>query len=133
MKKFRSVWNQAWFSSLRSASGVYRYARRTNNKELCKAILTKELALAFPQQDGLFSSVIATPMETIEVNGQSLTGQRDGITITEIQIVILQKPGGMQQMPYHILDMSWTAYLFMLTMNWKDERLINTLPAMLID
>ncbi|MDX1285609.1 MAG: hypothetical protein R3182_11375, partial [Draconibacterium sp.] len=33
-REFRSVWNQAWFSSLRSAQGVFRYARRTNNKEL---------------------------------------------------------------------------------------------------
>ena len=32
-REFRSIWNQAWFSSLRSASGLYRYAIHTNNKE----------------------------------------------------------------------------------------------------
>lgn len=42
-REFRSIWNQAWFSSLRSASGLFRYARRT-----------KELALSFPQTNGFF-------------------------------------------------------------------------------
>lgn len=52
-REFRSIWNQAWFSSLRSASGLYRYARRTGNRELlAKANLTKELALSFPQRNG---------------------------------------------------------------------------------
>lgn len=67
-REFRSVWNQAWFSSLRSASGLYRYARRTNNSELLAyALKTKELALAFPQQKGFFPGLIGTEMERIEM------------------------------------------------------------------
>ncbi len=59
--KYQTLWNQAWFSSLRSASGLFRYGKRTNNNELMeKARLTKELALAFPQKNGFFNAVIAT-------------------------------------------------------------------------
>ena len=62
-REFRSIWNQAWFSSLRSASGLYRYARRTGNRELlAKANLTKELALSFPQRNGFFYGLIGTEM-----------------------------------------------------------------------
>ncbi|MEJ0103695.1 MAG: hypothetical protein WDO19_14580 [Bacteroidota bacterium] len=120
-REFRSIWNQAWFNSLRSAQGLYRYARRTNDTELLKkAEMTKELALSFPQQDGLFPGVIATPMETIKVNGEELnrsTGwahyyfgnsNRNPVSTWE----------GTETAPLHILDMSWTAYL-MLT--WYDE------------
>jgi hypothetical protein len=54
-REFLSIWNQAWFSSLRSASGLYRYARRTNDDDLLRrARMTKELALAAPMIDGLF-------------------------------------------------------------------------------
>lgn len=31
-REFRSIWNQAWFNSLRSAQGLYRYGARTNNE-----------------------------------------------------------------------------------------------------
>ncbi len=51
-REFLSIWNQAWFSSLRSASGLYRYGRFLGGAEgdafLAKARLTKELALAAP-------------------------------------------------------------------------------------
>src|SRR5690606_18583385 len=41
-REFRSIWNQAWFSSFRSASGLFRYAKRSGNAELLdKAIKTK--------------------------------------------------------------------------------------------
>ena len=54
-REFRSIWNQAWFSSLRSASGLFRYARRTGDKGLMeKANMTKELALSFPMKEGFF-------------------------------------------------------------------------------
>ena len=120
-REFRSIWNQAWFSSLRSAQGLYRYARRTKNKSLLeKAIMTKELALLFPQTDGLFPSVIATEMEDVEVNGKKLArskgwnsnyfGNSNRNPVRAWQRADLA--------PLHILDMSWTAYL-MLT--WYDE------------
>ena len=30
----RSIWNQAWFSTQRCANGLYRYAKRMNDKDL---------------------------------------------------------------------------------------------------
>jgi rhamnogalacturonyl hydrolase YesR len=121
-REFRSVWNQAWFSSLRSAEGLYRYARRTNNQELLrKANMTKELALSFPQKDGLFPSVVATKMNDHKSLGWSTlyfgNSNRNP-----------QDPWGEAvNAPYHILDMSWTAYL-MLVWNEeleKDQRLVD--------
>src|SRR5690606_3430991 len=65
-REFRSVWNQVWFSSLRSASGLYRYARRTGDKALLeKANLTKELALSYPKKEGFFYGLIGTDMELV--------------------------------------------------------------------
>lgn len=120
-REFRSVWNQAWFSSLRSASGLYRYAKRTgDDKLLKKALLTKELALAFPQQDGLFSGLVATPMETIKKNGEELnrsTGWKNYYFGNSDRNPVVEW-GGAKTAPYHILDMSWTAWLML---NWYDE------------
>lgn len=112
-REFRSIWNQAWFSSLRSAEGLFRYARRTDNKELLrKANMTKELALSFPQTDGLFPSVIATKMKNKRSLGWKTkyfgNSNRNPVT----------KWGDVANAPYHILDMSWTAYLMLI---WNDE------------
>lgn len=120
-REFRSIWNQAWFSSLRSAQGLYRYARRTGNDSLLKkALMTKELALLFPQDDGLFNSVIATPMDAIEKNGKKLnrsTGWQNYYFGNSNR-----NPSATWQSasmaPLHILDMSWTALLML---NWYDE------------
>jgi hypothetical protein len=120
-REFRSIWNQAWFSSLRSAQGLYRYAKRTNDTELLqKAIMTKELALLFPQRDGLFPSVIATDMETIEVNGKKVSRSKGWETyyFGNSNRNPIEEWRSAEEAPLHILDMSWTAYL-MLT--WYDE------------
>lgn len=128
-REFRSIWNQAWFSSLRSALGLYRYAKKTNDTALLrKALLTKELALSFPQKEGLFSSVIATPMETIKIKGEDLnrsTGWQHYYFGNSDRNPSVDW-GGAEKSPMHILDMSWTASLML---NWyeeleKDERLI---------
>ncbi|MBD3350275.1 MAG: hypothetical protein GF364_02200 [Candidatus Lokiarchaeota archaeon] len=108
-REFHSIWNQAWFSSLRSASGVYRYAKRTDKSELLeKAKLTKELALSAPQYKGFFPSVIATKM---------------GIKLKRFKPVWRSKGWkkyywgnsnrnpfsiSIKKSPLHILDMSWT-------------------------
>lgn len=129
-REFRSVWNQAWFSSLRSASGLYRYARRTNDKELLqKANMTKELALAFPQADGLFSSVIGTEMETIDIDGKKHKRSKgwNNRYFGNSNRNPANPWGDAAVAPYHILDMSWTAYL-MLVWNEeleKDKRLVD--------
>lgn len=118
-REFRSVWNQAWFSSLRSAAGLYRYARRANNEQLKeKALLTKELALSYPQKDGFFYGLIGTEMHEVEIDGRKYyrskgwdthywgNSNRNPYTWNPIES------------PFHILDMSWTALLML---RWYDE------------
>lgn len=118
-REFRSVWNQAWFSSLRSASGLYRYAKRTENRNLLdKALKTKELALSFPQNKGFFPAVIGTEMERVEINGEkykrskgwdtSFFGNSDRNPYTR----------NAQASPLHLLDMSFTANQMLL---WYSE------------
>lgn len=120
-REFRSVWNQAWFSSLRSASGLYRYGRRTHDERwIEKARLTKELALAFPQHNGLFNSVIATEMEEVSDRGEKVTRSKGWSTLffgnsNRNPVKAWQSA---REAPYHILDMSWTAYLML---QWYTE------------
>lgn len=127
-REMRSIWNQAWFSSLRSASGLYRYARRTGNNELMqKALLTKELALSAPQKEGLFYSVIATEMEEVEENGRKYHRSKGWDTAYWGNSNRNPITGDIRKSPFHILDMSWTAYIML---QWydeleKDERLLN--------
>lgn len=138
-REFRSIWNQAWFSSLRSASGLYRYAQRTKNEELLKkARMTKELALSFPKNNGFFPSVIATEMQHIQKDGKSYAKSMgwdtyyfgnsnrnpyQGESIANKERIVRGKAA---TAPLHILDMSWTAYLML---QWyeeleKDQRLL---------
>jgi hypothetical protein len=120
-REFRSVWNQAWFSSLRSAQGLYRYARRTNDEELLrKANMTKELALSFPQNDGLFPSVIGTEMEKVSINGKEYRRSKgwDKRYFGNSNRNPRNPWGEAKDAPYHILDMSWTAYLMLV---WNEE------------
>jgi len=129
-REFRSVWNQAWFSSLRSASGLFRYARRTGNDEwMHKARMTKELALAFPQNHGLFNSVMGTEMENVSDQGQTVARSKGWSTLyfgnsNRNPVKAWQSA---REAPYHILDMSWTAYLML---QWhleleRDPRLVS--------
>lgn len=126
-REFRSVWNQAWFSSLRSASGLYRYARRTNHAALMeKARLTKELALAFPQKNGFFYGLIGTEMEQVEIDGKKYNRSKGWNTHYWGNSNRNPYTWNPRESPFHILDMSCTA-LWML--RWydeleKDERLL---------
>lgn len=126
-REFRSIWNQAWFNSLRSAAGLYRYAKRTQQPELLKyAQQTKELALAFPQTNGLFPGVIATQMEEVEIKGVNYNRSKGWGTHYFGNSNRNPYSGDAATSPLHILDMSYTAY-YMLT--WykeleKDERLL---------
>jgi hypothetical protein len=126
-REFRSIWNQAWFSSLRSASGLYRHARRTGNAELMRrARMTKELALSAPLNKGLFPSVLATEMEEVTVGGETVNrskgwgtafwGNSDRNPISRPTKAPRSKDARIA--PYHILDMSWTALLML---RWHDE------------
>jgi hypothetical protein len=125
-REFRSIWNQAWFSSMRSASGVYRYGIAVGDPELVeRARLTKRLALSAPQREGLFPSVIATEMEELEIEGKKVTRSKGWDTAFWGNSD--RNPWGtVKGSPYHILDMSWTALLML---RWyeeleKDESLI---------
>jgi len=120
-REFRSVWNQAWFSSLRSASGLYRFARRTGDKTLLlKASMTKALALSFPQQDGLFPAVIGTAMEVKQINGKKLSRSKGwhSYYFGNSNRNPIKDWGDARDAPYHILDMSWTSLLML---EWHTE------------
>ncbi|MDH6306566.1 hypothetical protein M2459_003291 [Parabacteroides sp. PF5-5] len=118
-REMRSVWNQAWFSSLRSASGLFRYARRTNNKRLMdNALLSKELALAAPQKDGLFYAVVATEMEQVEIGDKKYNRSKGWKTAYWGNSNRNPQTWDIRKSPFHILDMSWTAYIML---QWYDE------------
>lgn len=120
-RESRSIWNQAWFSSLRSASGLYRYAKAQGDGDLLRrALLTKELALAAPQTGGIFPTVIATKMKQAVIDGQTVnrsSGWKDGFWGNSNRNPLLPW-GSIEHAPYHVLDMSWTALLML---RWYDE------------
>ncbi|MGI6073586.1 MAG: hypothetical protein ACOYEA_02950 [Fermentimonas sp.] len=126
-REFRSIWNQVWFSSLRSAGGLYRYARRTNNEELMhKALLTKELALSYPMRDGFFYGLICTDMHSVKIDGQNYNRSSGWGTYYWGNSNRNPYTWNPKESPFHILDMSWTALLML---RWydeleKDERLL---------
>lgn len=126
-REFRSIWNQAWFSSLRSASGLFRYARRTADRTLLeKANLTKELALSFPMKDGFFYGLIGTDMCEVEMDGKKCNRSKGWDHYFWGNSNRNPFTWDARQSPFHILDMSWTALLML---RWyeeleKDERLL---------
>ncbi len=127
-REFRSIWNQAWFSSLRSASGLYRHARRTGNDSLLyKAKLGKELALAFPQKNGFFPGLIATDMEKTIIDGEELNRSKGWENYYFGNSNRNPQTFKAKESPFHILDMSWTAYLMLMWYDEleKDEKLFN--------
>lgn len=119
LREFLSIWNQAWFSSLRGASGVYRYARRTGREILWeKAARTKAFALAAPTRDGLFPAVYRTAMETVEIDGkphQRSLGWETGTWTNSNRCPVNQ---GVTPDWYHVLDASWTCLLML---RWYEE------------
>jgi len=118
-REFRSVWNQAWFNSMRSASGLFRYAKRQNDPKLLEyALKTKELALQFPQKEGFFYGLIATKMKTVVDAGSKYNRSEGWDTYyfgNSNRNPYTRNP---RHSPFHILDMSFTAFQ-MLT--WYNE------------
>jgi hypothetical protein len=58
-REARSIWNQAWFSTQRCANGLLRYARQVGSADLeARARSMTEIALAAPEDDGLFPAVL---------------------------------------------------------------------------
>ncbi len=127
LREFLSIWNQAWFSSLRSASGVMRYALRTGNDNLKeKAELTKELALAAPMKDGLFPSVYRTEMEQVELEGERYSISKGWDTGYWCNSNRVPRERGITEDWYHLLDAGTTCYWMLM---WhqdieSDDRLV---------
>lgn len=114
-----SIWNQAWFSSIRSASGLYRYAKRIGNDTLMqKALMAKDLALSAPKKDGLFYAVVATPTVSENYSGHkvSVSGGWENLYWGNSN----RNPvtWDLEKSPFHILDMSWTAFVML---DWYDK------------
>jgi hypothetical protein len=126
-REFLSIWNQAWFSSLRSASGLFRYARSVGDEELLRrARLTKELALSAPMESGMFPSVIRTENETITAEGVEVRRPLGWEHAYWTNSNRSPRDQGISADWYHILDASWTALLML---RWyeeleQDERLV---------
>ena len=118
-REFLSIWNQAWFSSLRSASGLARWARRTGDADLEeKADLTKALALAAPMKDGIFPAVIRTNNIEIEVDGRKVRRPEPWSKAYWTNSNRSPRNHGVSSDWYHILDASWTCLLML---RWYDE------------
>jgi len=118
-REFLSIWNQAWFSSLRSASGLYRFARGTQDKELLrKANLTKELALAAPMKNGIFPAVIGCENTTVQIEGREYRRPRGWDHASWSNSNRSPRDHGISSQWYHVLDASWTALLML---RWYEE------------
>jgi hypothetical protein len=118
-REFLSIWNQAWFSSLRSASGLYRYARATIDEGLlAKARLTKELALSAPMTDGIFPAVIGTANDEVVIEGKRLRRPRPWGEARWSNSDRTPLEHGITANWAHVLDMSVTALAML---RWYDE------------
>ena len=118
-RETRSVWNQAWFNSFRSAMGLFRYAKSSNNDTLLKyAIKTKDLSLSFPKVNGFFYSVIATDMDTFHSNGNVYNKSKGWNAYYWGNSNRNPFTWEIKKSPFHILDMSYTAYWMLC---WYDE------------
>lgn len=114
-----SIWNQAWFSTLRAMGGVWRYAARTGNEDLKRrADLSKALALAAPFKDGIFPTVYRTQMESVEVDGRRIHRTKGWETGHWTSSDRVPREQGLTPDWFHILDQSWTALLML---RWHQE------------
>ncbi len=119
LREFLSIWNQAWFSSLRGASGLYRYAKRTGDETLrAKANLTKEFALAAPMTDGIFPGVYRTKMTRVTIDGKEYSRSLGWETGYWTNSNRTPRERGISDAWYHILDASFTALLML---RWYEE------------
>ena len=88
------VWFQAWFNQLRTAWGLYWWARRVGDEErMSKALATRDLVLSAPQDRGLFPTI-------------AVFGEKDGEPTLRWVASTLQ--GGGPDL-YHLVDSSLVA------------------------
>lgn len=95
----QSIWNQAWFSQVRSAVGIIM-SNSIKNHDKAKRII--DLALAVPVTNGLFPSVFVADENGNWENGVWKHSNR--------------RPAALENAA-HILDMSWTCWWLL---KWMD-------------
>lgn len=104
----RSIWNQAWFSTQRCANGLLRYARRIGSVELeRRARMMTAVALAAPQTDGLFPSVLTAGGGGYSLYKDSPGWEKARWTNSD------RRPPGVSPDAVHILDAAFTARLLL--------------------
>jgi hypothetical protein len=104
----RSVWNQAWFSTQRCANGLLRYARRTGSADLeRRARQMTAVALAAPQADGLFPSVITAGGGGYSLYRDAPGWERARWTNSD------RRPRGVSADAVHLLDAAFTCRLLL--------------------
>ncbi|MCJ7736370.1 MAG: hypothetical protein MUQ10_03515, partial [Anaerolineae bacterium] len=87
------VWMSPWFSQLRSAYGLYIWGQDMDVQDwVDRAVATRDLHLAAPQQRGLFPTVFVFGDSPETCRWVHSHHQGGGLGI------------------YHLFDMSWTAY-----------------------
>lgn len=118
-REFLSIWNQAWFSSLRAASGLFRYGRRNNDEDLLRrARLTLDFTLAAPMKNGLFPTVYRTDVEHVTIDGEEIRRPKGWETGYWVNGDRVPREHGITNRWYSVLDMSWTALLLL---RWHED------------
>ncbi|MGV3613764.1 MAG: hypothetical protein ACO1SV_00395 [Fimbriimonas sp.] len=108
----RSVWNQAWFSTQRTANGLLRHARQVGSKELeRRARLMTQVALSAPQPDGLFPAVYTAGGGGYQLYKDTPGWEKGRWTNSD------RRPPGVSAEATHILDAAFTARLLL---EWHD-------------
>lgn len=97
-REAKSIWNQAWFCSLRSSYGYALWGRHWGDRDLIeKAEKNLQFALSAPQINGLFPSCyVAGKKNSWEKGGWQMSSNR------------CPDPGHVEYV--HLLDASWTCY-----------------------
>ncbi len=109
----KSIWNQAWFCSMRSAYGIRLTGERKGKPEwVDKGQRMLELALSAPQTNGLFPGYYAA--------GEGGDWDKGGWRLS-----CPRRPDGHERY-VHLLDASWTCYWLL---KWyrdieRDERIL---------
>jgi hypothetical protein len=108
----RSVWNQAWFSTQRTANGLLRYARGIGSVDLeRRATLMTQIALAAPQTDGLFPAVYTAGGGGYSLYKDNPGWEKGRWTNSD------RRPPGVSADAIHILDAAFTVRLLL---EWHD-------------
>jgi hypothetical protein len=96
----RSIWNQAWFSTQRCANGLLRYARQVASSDLeDRARAMTRIALAAPQDDGLFPAVLLRDEDRADGGWRWTNSNR--------------RPPSASGEACHVVDAAWTCRMLL--------------------